>query len=69
MDRAQWTDGARVALEGIPTGGIFVPRRGSHSPCEVMSVVDAEATVDLLAASLEDLSGADLAALSAPRPL
>lgn len=64
-----WTDGAVVAREGIPTGGIFVSRRGSHSPCEVMSLVDAEAAVDLLAAYLESLSGADLLALSAPRPL
>ncbi len=64
-----WTDGAAVNAAGIPTGGIFVPRRGSHSACEVMSLVDAEAAVDLLAAFLEGLTGADLAALSAPRPL
>ena len=64
-----WTDGARVAAAGIPTGGIFVPRRGSHSPCEIMSLADAEAAVDLLAAFLEGLTGADLAALAAPRPL
>ncbi len=64
-----WTDGAAVTLEGVPTGGIFVPRRGSHSPCEIMSVVDAEAAVDLLVAFLEGLAGADLAALAAPRPL
>jgi len=64
-----WTDGAAITLEGIPTGGIFVPRRGSHSACEIMSLVDAEAAADLLAAFLEGLTGADLAALSAPRPL
>ncbi len=64
-----WTDGATVAAAGTPTGGIFVPRRGSHSACEIMSLVDAEAAVDLLAAFLEGLTGADLAALSAPRPL
>lgn len=64
-----WTDGAAVTLAGIPTAGIFVPRRGSHSAFEVMSLVDAEAAVDLLAAFLEGLTGADLAALSAPRPL
>jgi endoglucanase len=64
-----WTDGAAITLEGIPAGGIFVPRRGSHSACEVMSLVDAEAATDLLAAFLEGLTGADLAALSAHRPL
>lgn len=64
-----WTDGAVVAREGIPTGGIFIPRRGSHSPCEVMSVIDAEAAVDLLAAFLENMTGADLAALAGPRAL
>jgi endoglucanase len=64
-----WTDGAAVTLAGIPTAGIFVPRRGSHSACEVMSVVDAEAAVDLLVAFLENLTGADLTALAAPRPL
>ena len=64
-----WTDGAVVAREGIPTGGIFIPRRGSHSPCEVMSLMDAEAATDLLAAFLEGLTGADLVALAASRPL
>ncbi len=64
-----WTDGAAVTLAGIPTAGIFVPRRGSHSACEVMSLADAEAAADLLAAFLEGLTGADLTALSAPRPL
>jgi putative aminopeptidase FrvX len=64
-----WTDGAAVTLEGIPTGGIFVPRRGSHSACEIMSLVDAEAAADLLAAFLEGLTGADLAGLASPRPL
>ena len=45
-----WTDAAEVHLagRGVPTGGIFIPRRCSHSASEVVDVRDIERTIDIL---------------------
>jgi putative aminopeptidase FrvX len=37
-----------LAGRGVPTGGIFIPRRCSHSASEVVDVRDIERTVDIL---------------------
>ncbi|MEC5425417.1 M42 family metallopeptidase [Virgibacillus sp. C22-A2] len=46
------TDGGAVALsdKGIPTGVLSIPSRYTHSPVELISMKDLEATKDLLKA-------------------
>ncbi len=45
-----WTDASTIhtAGKGIPTGGIFIPRRYSHSPAELVKWSDVEHAADLL---------------------
>jgi tetrahedral aminopeptidase len=45
-----WTDASTIhtAGQGIPTGGIFIPRRYSHSPAELVKWSDVEHACDLL---------------------
>jgi tetrahedral aminopeptidase len=52
-----WTDAStiHVAGRGIPTGGIFIPRRYSHSPAELIKWPDVENTARLLLCFLEEL--------------
>ncbi|MBS4174483.1 M42 family metallopeptidase [Bacillus sp. FJAT-49736] len=52
------TDGGAVALanHGVPTGVLSIPSRYAHSPIELVSVADLEATKDLLKAFVLDLS-------------
>ena len=52
-----WTDAATIhtADRGVPTGGIFVPRRYSHSPAEVIDPQDMQHTSDLIVAFLTQL--------------
>ena len=55
-----WTDASTIhtAGKGIPTGGIFIPRRYSHSPAELVKWSDLEHTLDLLDRFLEGLDSA-----------
>jgi tetrahedral aminopeptidase len=52
-----WTDASTIHLagRGIPTGGIFIPRRYSHSPAELVKWPDVENTARLLLCFLEEL--------------
>ena len=45
-----WTDASTIhtAGKGIPTGGIFIPRRYSHSPAELVKWSDVEHAANLL---------------------
>jgi Cellulase M and related proteins len=63
-----FTDAASVQLsgQGLPVGGVFVPRNGSHSANEVASLRDVEATVELLHAWLRMLGPRDVARLRRP---
>jgi endoglucanase len=56
------TDAATVHLSGrgIPTAGVYIPRRNAHSPAEVVSLSDVENAALLVS---EFLSGADAAHL------
>ncbi len=49
------TDGGSIHMSksGIPTGGISVPTRYIHSPCEVCDLQDAENSAKLLIKTLE----------------
>jgi len=52
-----WTDAStiHIAGKGIPCGGIFIPRRYSHSPLELVKWPDVEKTAKLLYLFLKDL--------------
>lgn len=66
-----WTDacGTATAGHGVPTAGIYIPRRCAHSPCEIAKLSDLEAAGRLLAAFLASLSGRDVADLGSPTRL
>ncbi|MBP1768555.1 MAG: peptidase family protein [Candidatus Aminicenantes bacterium] len=53
-----WTDASTIhtAGQGIPTGGIFIPRRYSHSPAELVKWSDLEHARNLLVGFLEGLN-------------
>jgi endoglucanase len=57
-----WTDacGTATAGQGVPTAGIYIPRRCAHSPCEVAKLSDIEGASRLLAAFLGAVRGAEL---------
>ncbi len=63
-----WTDAANIHTSGpgIPSGGIFIPRRGSHSPAEVACLFDVEHAFRLVRTFLADLTAQDIASLIAP---
>jgi len=50
-----WTDGCEVHMagRGVATGGVFIPRRCSHSPNEVVDLEDIERAIALLAAATD----------------
>jgi endoglucanase len=60
-----WTDASAIHIsgKGIPCGGLYIPRRYSHSPLELAKWSDVENTADLLhffckelrSATIEDL--------------
>jgi putative aminopeptidase FrvX len=52
-----WTDASTIYLagRGVPTGGIYIPRRYSHSPTELVKWKDVENTANLLFYFLEEL--------------
>jgi endoglucanase len=53
-----WTDASTIhtAGKGIPCGGVFIPRRYSHSPLELVKWPDVEKTAQLLYLFLKELS-------------
>ena len=55
-----WTDASTIhtACKGIPCGGLYIPRRYSHSPVELVKWSDVERTADLLYLFLKDLNSA-----------
>jgi endoglucanase len=55
-----WTDASTIHTSGrgIPCGGLFIPRRYSHSPTELVKWSDVERTAELLYLFLKDLSSA-----------
>jgi len=63
-----WTDACEIHLagRGVATGGVFLPRRCSHSPSEVIDLADVEAAIELLTRFC-DVDAATLSAL-AQRP-
>jgi len=60
-----WTDAAEVHLagRGVPTGGLFIPRRCSHSASEVVDIRDIERTIDVLTV-LAAIDAAEVAELA-----
>lgn len=65
-----WTDacGVHLAGRGVPTGGIYIPRRCSHSPNEVIDLRDLDRTTALLTAAVAALDAATIEVL-ARRPV
>ncbi len=57
-----WTDASTIHTsgKGIPCGGIYIPRRYSHSPVELVKWSDVEKTADLLYFFLKDLNSSVL---------
>ena len=55
-----WTDAATIHTSGrgIPCGGIYIPRRYSHSPMELVKWSDVERTVNLLYLFFKNLNSA-----------
>ena len=53
-----WTDASTIHTSGrgIPCGGVYIPRRYSHSPIELVKWSDVEKTADLLYLFLKDLN-------------
>jgi endoglucanase len=53
-----WTDASTIHTsgKGIPCGGVYIPRRYSHSPVELVKWSDVERTADLLYLFLKDLN-------------
>src|SRR4030043_1958788 len=61
-----WTDASTIHISGrgIPCGGVYIPRRYSHSPVELVKWSDVERTADLLYLFLKDLSSAVISDLT-----
>jgi endoglucanase len=55
-----WTDAATIHTSGrgIPCGGLYIPRRYSHSPAELVKWSDVEKTAELLFLFLKGLNSA-----------
>jgi putative aminopeptidase FrvX len=60
-----WTDAATIHTSGrgIPCGGLYIPRRYSHSPMELVKWSDVERTADLLYLFFKKLSSATISDL------
>lgn len=56
------TDAAAVHLSGrgVPTAGVYIPRRNAHSPAEVASLTDMENAARLVASFLTGVSASRL---------
>ena len=57
-----WTDASTIHTsgKGIPCGGVYIPRRYSHSPAELIKWSDVERTAELLYLFLKDLRSSDI---------
>jgi len=57
-----WTDASAIHLsgKGIPCGGLYIPRRYSHSPLELAKWSDVENTANLLYFFLKELGSTDI---------
>jgi endoglucanase len=57
-----WTDASTIhtAGKGIPCGGLYIPRRYSHSPVELVKWSDVERTAELLYLFLKGLRSSDI---------
>ncbi len=57
-----WTDASTIHTsgKGIPCGGVYIPRRYSHSPGELVKWFDVERTADLLYLFLKGLRSSDI---------
>lgn len=55
-----WTDASSIHTSGrdIPCGGIYIPRRYSHSPMELVKWSDVKRTAELLYLFCKNLSSA-----------
>ena len=53
-----WTDASTIHTsgKGVPCGGLYIPRRYSHSPTELVKWPDVERTSELLFRFLKDLN-------------
>ena len=60
-----WTDATTIHTSGrgIPCGGLYIPRRYSHSPMELVKWSDVERTADLLYLFFKKLSSATISDL------
>jgi endoglucanase len=60
-----WTDASSIHTSGrgIPCGGLYIPRRYSHSPMELVKWSDVERTAELLSLFLKDLNSAAISDL------
>lgn len=57
-----WTDASAIHTsgKGIPCGGVYIPRRYSHSPGELIKWSDVEKTADLLYHFFKELRSSDI---------
>ena len=57
-----WTDASTIHTsgKGIPCGGVYIPRRYSHSPAELIKWSDVERTADFLHHFFKELRSADI---------
>ena len=57
-----WTDASAIHTSGrgIPCGGLYIPRRYSHSPTELVKWSDVERTAELLFLFLKDLNSSTI---------
>jgi endoglucanase len=57
-----WTDASTLHTsgKGIPCGGLYIPRRYSHSPLELVKWSDIEKTAELLSLFCKELRSADV---------
>jgi endoglucanase len=57
-----WTDASTIHTsgKGIPCGGLYIPRRYSHSPLELVKWSDAEKTAELLYLFCKELRSPDI---------
>ena len=57
-----WTDASTIHTsgKGIPCGGVYIPRRYSHSPIELVKWSDVEKTAELLYLFFKELRSADI---------
>jgi endoglucanase len=60
-----WTDASTIHTSGrgIPCGGLYIPRRYSHSPTELVKWSDVERTAELIYDFLKDLSSTTISDL------